>query len=124
MGPEPTTPNAWRAFRSDWRRQTTVAYVLWVLLAGVVWNVVFDRVLVLAGRRYVYAAFHAFERGGPPVLIEPWMRDARRQAVRWATLVAGPLAVAGVIAVRLASRRHAPRAGPAQPSPPQAPAAR
>lgn len=105
MASEPTAPSAWQVFRSDRRRQTTVASVLWIVLAGVIWNVVFDRVLVLAGRRYVYAASQSHGNDGPPALIDPWMRDARRRAVRLATMVALPVAVVGVIAVRFASRR-------------------
>lgn len=112
---EPTVPNAWQAFRSDRWRRTTVAYVLWVVLAGVIWNVVFDRVLVLAGRQYVHAASEADQRANSPVLpvlIDPWMREARRRAVRLATMVAVPVVVAGVMAIRLASRRHTGRDHP------------
>lgn len=106
MAAEPTAPSAWRRFRSDRRRQTTVAYVVWVVLAGAIWNVVFDRVLVLAGRRYVYEASQSYDSGRALVLIDPWMREARHRAVRLATVVALPVAVVGVFAVRFASRRH------------------
>lgn len=92
-------------FRRDPVRQARVAYVLWLLLAVVVWNVVFDRVLVLAGRRYSYAAMNAFIAGQPPVRILPWMAAAQASAVRLASLVAVPIAVVGVVAVALASRR-------------------
>lgn len=106
MEPEPTAPSAWRAFRSDPQRQTAVAYVLWIVLAGVIWNVVFDRVLVLAGRRYVHAASQADEGGRPPVLVDPWMREARSRGARLAALVTVPVMVVGVIAIRFASRRN------------------
>ena len=33
-----------------------LAAFLWLLFAFVVWNVVFDRILVIEGRAYVYAA--------------------------------------------------------------------
>lgn len=124
MASEPTAPNAWQAFRSDRRRQTTVAYVLWVVLAGVIWNVVFDRVLVLAGRRYVYEASRAHDNGGSAVLIDPWMHDARRRAVRLATLAALPVAMVGMIAVRMASRQRTASSTRVQPPPPHSPAAR
>ena len=40
-----------------------VASALWLVLAAVVWNVIFDRVIVLAGRRYVYdAALSAYAK--------------------------------------------------------------
>ena len=83
-----------------------MACVLWMLLAVVVWNVVFDRMLVLAGRRYSYAAALAFQSGQPPVLMAPWMRAARVEAVRVATLAAVPIGLAGIAAVMLASRRR------------------
>jgi hypothetical protein len=38
------------------RLRLGVALALWIVLALVVWNVVFDRVLVVAGRQYVHAA--------------------------------------------------------------------
>jgi len=44
------------------RRTARVAVALWIALAVVVWNVVFDRVLVVAGRQYVYAATIAARR--------------------------------------------------------------
>jgi hypothetical protein len=37
-------------------RAARMARWLWIAFAIVVWNVVFDRVLVLAGRQYVHAA--------------------------------------------------------------------
>ena len=38
------------------RRLTGLAMVLWLVLAFLVWNVVFDRMIVLAGRRYSHDA--------------------------------------------------------------------
>ena len=60
-------------------RQVKTAAMLWVVFAVVVWNVVFDRVLVLEGRRYVYAA---------------------------ATAVASPIALFGLLAVAFAAKRR------------------
>lgn len=97
---------ALQRLRRDRRRQVRLAYALWLILAFVAWNVVFDRVLVLAGRRYSHAAATAFAAGQAPVLIAPWMAHARNDAVRLASLVAGPIAVAGIAAVALASRRQ------------------
>jgi hypothetical protein len=99
-------PERWRRFRADSGRQAVAARLLWLILAVVVWNVVFDRVLVLAGRRYVHAAATAFEAGQPPVLVDPWMTTAQRRGVRLATAAALPIAVVGVAAVHLASRRR------------------
>ena len=42
-----------------------LAVALWIVWAVVVWNVVFDRVLVNAGREYVRSAHGGGERLGP-----------------------------------------------------------
>jgi len=69
------------------------AAVLWVVFALVVWNVVFDRVLVLEGRRYVHAAAAAADAHQPYVLAEPWMRAAQARGVKLATGVAAHRAI-------------------------------
>src|SRR5258707_1364632 len=56
-------------------RSAKVATALWIAWAVVVWNVVFDRVLVLAGRRYVYDAAMAAQ-AGHYLLINDVMRPA------------------------------------------------
>src|SRR5882762_3213410 len=53
-----------------------LAVTLWIVWAVVVWNVVFDRVLVVAGRQYVDAATLAARAGGPFARVEDWMRPA------------------------------------------------
>lgn len=80
-----------------------VAAILWLVLAVVVWNVVFDRVIVEAGRAYVRAADAAF-RGGSYARIEDWMRPARSRAFWWATGSAAAILIAGIAAVRRAGR--------------------
>jgi hypothetical protein len=72
----------WTAFRRSWGTRR-VAIALWIAWAIVVWNVVFDRVVVVAGRTYLRAAAAAAEAGAPYVRIEDWMRPA---AVRGAWL--------------------------------------
>ncbi len=79
--------------------------MLWCVLAFLVWNVVFDRVLVLAGRRYVYAATVAADGGGPYLLVHDWMRSATVNGVRLASLSAGAVLLVALVAVPLARRR-------------------
>jgi hypothetical protein len=81
-----------------------VAAALWIVLAFAVWNVVFDRVLVLAGRRYSFAAATAVRDGHDYVRIDDWMRPAIAHGVRVASLTALAIAVFGLIAVAIASR--------------------
>jgi hypothetical protein len=80
--------------------------MLWLALGAVVWNVVFDRVLVMAGRHYAYDAAIAERRGGPYLLISERMPAAIRRGIRLATLTGGGIAAAGVLAIAAARRRE------------------
>lgn len=81
-----------------------MAAALWLVLAFAVWNVVFDRILVLAGRRYSFAAATAVRDGHDYIRIDDWMRPAIVHGVRVASLTALAIAVFGLIAVVIASR--------------------
>jgi len=85
-------------------RSPRVAAGLWLVLAFSVWNVVFDRILVLAGRRYSYAAAMAVREGRAYVRIDDWMRPAIAHGLRVATVAGLAVAVSGLIAVAIASR--------------------
>jgi hypothetical protein len=90
-------------------RPLRVAVALWIAWAIVVWNVVFDRVLVLAGRRYVYAASISAERSGRYLLIRDSMGPAGREA-RWlATAAAGAILASGCLLIPLARSRDLKR---------------
>jgi hypothetical protein len=81
-----------------------VAIALWAVFAFCVWNVVFDRVLVLAGRRYVYEAAVSAARTPPVYLrIEDSMAPARLRGVKLATTAATGVLVAGIAGVALAA---------------------
>src|SRR5438552_252953 len=53
---------------------TRLALALWIVWAVVVWNVIFDQVIVLAGRDYIQAALAA--AAGPFANMDDWMRPA------------------------------------------------
>lgn len=72
---------------------------LWILWAFVVWNVVFDRVIVEAGREYVRVADAAAKGSGPYAKIEDTMRPARTRALWLATASAGVILVVGLLAI-------------------------
>jgi len=93
-----------------WRRAATprLAGVLWIAFAVVVWNVIFDRVIVVAGRSYVNAARLAAARGGPYARMDDWMRPAVRQGLWAATAAAAAILLVGFIALRAAARASAP----------------
>lgn len=87
-----------------------VAAALWMVLAFVVWNVVFDREVILAGRAYLAAAVRADADSRPPVLIAEWMRPAVTKAFWLASLAGGAVAVVGLVGVLLGARQMASRA--------------
>ena len=80
------------------------AFWLWIVLAFVVWNVVFDRVIVQAGRDYLDLAHASAAAHGPYLKIEDAMRPARSHALWWATGSALAILAAGMAAIRRASR--------------------
>ena len=68
---------------------------LWILWAFVVWNVVFDRVVIDAGREYVRVADAAARGNSPYAKIDDTMRPARSRALWLATASAGVILVVG-----------------------------
>jgi ABC-type Fe3+ transport system permease subunit len=82
-----------------------LAAALWIVWAVIVWNVVFDRVLVEAGREYVRSALAAADGSGPYARIDDRMRPALSRALGAASAAAGVIVVVGLVAFRLAARR-------------------
>jgi hypothetical protein len=85
-----------------------IAFMLWVLWAIVVWNVVLDQTIVLAGRRYVVAAIAAAQGQGPYARIDDWMRPAVARGFWFATAAAAAILLSGFLVLRFAS--HLPEA--------------
>ena len=90
------------------RRAERIAVALWIVLAVVVWLVVFDRVLVLAGRQYVQSATIAARSSRPYLRADDWMRPAVARGVGTASFVAAIVLAIGLAAVSLAARRRSP----------------
>ena len=86
-------------------RAARIAATLWVVWAVVVWNVVFDRAIVVAGRQYVRAAAMAAADGGPYARIDDWMRPAITAGLWSASAAAGAILIVGWFGVRLAAGR-------------------
>ena len=87
-------------------RKGRLAAALWLILAFLVWNVVFDRTLVLAGRRYSYAAVVAMREQHAYLHIDDWMRPAIARGATMASFAAGAVAAIGLAAVAVATRRQ------------------
>ncbi len=78
-------------------------------MAVIVWNVVFDRVIVVAGRNYVAAAGRAAAgSGGPFANMDDWMRPAVTRAFWMATAAGAVVLLTGLAAVRQVARRAHP----------------
>ena len=82
-----------------------LAAALWIVWAIVVWNVVFDRVLVNAGREYVRSAMAAATGSTPLPRIDDQMRPALVRALATASAAGGAIIVVGLVAIRVAVRR-------------------
>ena len=91
------------------RRRIVTAIVLWLVFAFVVWNVIFDRILVLAGRRYSHDAMVLDRTTGHYLRIDDVMRPAVRHGVWVASIVALAILVGAMILIRLAASRDARR---------------
>jgi hypothetical protein len=85
------------------RALVRLARALWIVWAVVVWNVVFDRVIVVAGRSYIVAATSASaaDPAAPPLNMDEWMKPAVRRGLVVATTVAGAILLVGFAATRI-----------------------
>ena len=81
-----------------------IAALLWLAWAVVVWNVVLDQTIVLAGRRYVVAAIAAAQGSGSYARIDDWMRPAVTRGFWFATAAAVAILVVGLFSLRFAPR--------------------
>src|SRR5690348_2076468 len=86
-----------------------IARGLWIIWAIVVWNVVFDHIIVVAGREYLSAAIVA-PYGGPHPRMDDWMRPAVVRGLWVATASAAAIVVVGFAAIRRATAAKVPSA--------------
>jgi hypothetical protein len=90
------------------RTSARLARALWIVWAVVVWNVVFDRVIVVAGRSYIVAATRATaaDPAAPPLNMDEWMAPAVTRGLIAATVAAGAVLAAGFAGISFAARRQ------------------
>jgi hypothetical protein len=79
-----------------------IATALWIVWAIVVWNVVFDHVIVVAGREYISAATAA-ARAGTYARMDDWMRPAIARGLWIATAASCVILLVGFAAIRSAT---------------------
>jgi hypothetical protein len=82
-----------------------LAAALWIAFAIVVWNVVLDQTIVLAGRQYIIAALASAESMGPYVSMQDWMRPAAVRGFWMANAAAAAILAVGFFGLRAAARR-------------------
>ncbi|MGH9373138.1 MAG: hypothetical protein ACRD15_16580 [Vicinamibacterales bacterium] len=86
-------------------RPARLAVAIWVLIAIVVWNGLYDLRITLGVRDYLLkAALHDAGRG-PAVVMSDAMRDTVRDAVLVASLWGAIILIAGILTVRVVGRR-------------------
>ena len=83
-----------------------IALTLWIAWAVVVWNVVFDYVIVAASRHYVSAAIPAAQAAGPYARMDNWMAPAITRGLWLATAGSATILFVGLTAIRFASANH------------------
>jgi len=83
------------------REAASIARALWIAWAIVVWNVVFDYVIVAAGRNVVRAAAVT----ATPLNIDAFMRPAATQALWIATAAAASILLIGLSSLHLVRSR-------------------
>ena len=85
------------------RAAARLARALWIAWAVIVWNVVFDRVIVVAGLTYVAAAGRAAAAPFEPFAnMDDWMRPAVTRGFWIATAAGGVIVLVGLAAARSA----------------------
>jgi hypothetical protein len=87
------------------RQAVRLAVGLWLVLGVVLWNVVFDRVIVSAGRDYLHRQAQAQQHKGPKVTIAEVMEPAAVHGVLVASLWSLLVTAVGLAAVRYAASR-------------------
>jgi hypothetical protein len=80
-----------------------VAAALWIALAVIVWNAVFDYQIVVAGRLYVHAAAVAAQAESSYARVDDWMLPAITRGLWLASVAAGATLMAGLLGVRVAT---------------------
>ena len=106
---------AWRQSRLSAR----LARALWIAWAVIIWNVVFDHAMVVAGRDYIAAAARAAAApAGPFANMDEWMRPAVRRGFWMATAAGAAVLLVGLAAISVSARSADPRASRGTPGSP------
>ena len=86
------------------RRRRRVAAIVWAALVVVVWNVVFDAVVIQSGRDYLTRQALHQQGKGPAVTIPEVMRPAVVRGAGLASLAGAAVALLGVLGFWAAGR--------------------
>jgi hypothetical protein len=89
-------------------RRERIAVCVWIVLAAVVWNGLYDLLLARSTQTYLLQQALHQAGSGPWVDLTTAMDAAVRDAVWLSTLWAGILLLAGLVTIRLLRNRPAP----------------
>jgi len=89
-----------------WWRSRRAAGLAWAALVVVLWNVVFDGVVIQSGREYLTQQARHQQGTGPAVTIPGVMRPGIVHGFWLATLVAGGVAAVGALGFWFAARQR------------------
>ncbi len=90
------------------QRRERIAAALWIILAVVVWNGLYDLLLARSTQNYLFRAAMHQAGLGPAADLTAAMDIAVRDAIWISTLWAGIILLAGAWTVRMMTRAHAP----------------
>jgi hypothetical protein len=85
-----------------------IARGLWIVWAILAWNVVFDHVIVVAGREYIAAAIVAANTSSGYARMDDWMRPAITRGLWMATGSSALILLVGFVAIRHATKDENP----------------
>ena len=96
-----------RAIIDPTLRSARLARALWILWAVLVWNVVFDHTIVVAGRSYIAAAGRAASSAGAPrANMDDFMRPAVARGLWIASATGGAVLLVGLAGVHIAGAKR------------------
>ena len=94
-----------RAIVGEPRNARRVVIGLWLVWAVLVWHVIFDHAIVVAGRGYIVAAGIAAKGSGAYARMDDWMQPAKTEGALMATAAAALIVAVGTLGAFQATRR-------------------
>jgi hypothetical protein len=108
--PDEPYPNVGRGYSPGNSRVRTRLLILWIAIAVVVWNGVFDMRMHDVVRGYLMETARARAGLGTGVPLRDYLREGRDRAIVFSTAWGGGVLVAGIVTIQVLSH-HSDRTG-------------